>query len=119
MGSSAQRREGRDMATQRELPNGKKSWTKAEIKQLLESSDRAVERGILEIYGRQTNQERMAYSSIVKNGAGFNSHDAAYFSKLAKVLQKPRAHLVKKDMYRARPRMLKYARQLKEIANSR
>lgn len=107
------------MVTQRELPNGKKSWTKAEIKQLLESSDKAVERAILAIYGMQTNQERMAWSSIVKNGVGFNSHDAAYFSKLAKVLQKPRAHLMKDDIHRARPRMLKYARQLKEVANSR
>lgn len=105
---------------QRSLPNEKKTtWTKQEIKELLESSDSAVERAILALYKRQTNQERVSHASVVKNGAGFNSHDAGYFTKLARTLRKRNAHLTKKDFYRARPRIMKYSRQLMKIANGK
>ena len=94
-------------------------WTKAEIKVLLETKDEAVERAIIALYKRQTNGERHTFASVVRNGAGFNSHDAGYFTKLAKQLQRRNVHLSKKVMFQARPRVMKYAGQLRLIANGK
>ena len=101
------------------IEGGRGPWTKAEIVELLESSDKAVERAIVALYKRQTNRERSSMVSIVKNGAGFSSHDAKYFSKLARMLQHKNNHLFPNVIRTARPRIMKYVGQLRYIANGK
>lgn len=95
-----------------------KQWTIIEIRQLLMANSGAVERAVVAIYKRQTGQERDTHSSSVKNGVGFNSHDAPYFSELAKTLLGGH-HILPRELGYSRQAMLKYAKQLRDIANGR
>jgi len=95
-----------------------KEWTKEEIKEMLINSQAWLERGVLAIYSFQTFFEQEAEETTEDNGVGFNAFDANYLSYIAKYLQSGR-HLSGDHVGRCRKRMVKYARQLAEIANSK
>ena len=97
--------------------NGKE-WTKEDVKDLLRRSDKAVERGILRIYTYQTDEEK--YKGITKtvNGKGFSKFDVELLSSFAIQLRQGR-HLTEKQMYKARPKIQKYAGQLLEYIRFR
>lgn len=48
-----------------------KVWTRTEIESLIESNDRAVERGILVLWRRQTADEQNTQETRHTNGRGF------------------------------------------------
>ena len=94
----------------------RKVWTKEEVKELLNSNNKAVMRGILAIYNRQTESEQYCDDTHEVNGVGFNGIDAPFLSNLAKwILDK--GYLTDKQMVIARKKMLKYSQQLADIAN--
>ena len=83
---------------------------------MLETSDKAVERGIVRIYTLQTEQEQMAQETFEFNGIGFNALDAEFLTSLAEQIQK-RGYLTPRQMEFGRKRVLKYAGQLCRISN--
>jgi hypothetical protein len=93
-------------------------WTKAEIINLINTSDRAVERAVLAIYARQTADEQEAGVTSHLNARGFNGSDASYGSYCARWLLKGN-HLTGKHLGRCRSLVRKYHRQLAEDANIR
>ena len=98
------------------LYNGK-VWTKEAVKDLLKRSDKAVERGILRIYSFQTDEEKYVGMTKTVNGKGFSKFDVEILSSFALQLRQGR-HLTEKQMYKARPKIQKYAGQLLEYIRS-
>jgi hypothetical protein len=94
----------------------KKEWTKDEIKHLLETRDLMVERSIVQVYYKQTEDEKMAKDTNHQNGVGFNHVDSQLLSSFAEQIIKGR-HLTQKQMVYARKKIMKYANQIKKIAN--
>lgn len=100
------------MARQKKNYNG---WTKEHIQYLLATSNKAVERALLQIYNRQTAYEQRAQEAQVHNNAGFTAFDAEFLTSVAKgYLQYGR--LTERQMPIVRKKMMKYWKQLLDIA---
>lgn len=99
------------------------TWKRDAINRILNASDIAVERGLIRIYKRQTSDEREFGVSIHANGVGFSKYDDDFGTSLAKWLLN-RDHIpegrrfTRKQMNAARKLVLKYSKQLTDIANS-
>lgn len=100
------------------------TWTKEAIKQNLLENDQWVVRGILAIYDRQTFDEQASHITKHNNGIGFNGVDAEILTSFAEQIIKwmngGKAYsspLSPKQMEIARRKIIKYSRQLAEIAN--
>jgi hypothetical protein len=89
--------------------------TKESIIQLLNTSDKAVERAIIAIYNRQTFAEQSSEKTVEHNGEGFSGFDAEILSSFAKQILKGRS-LSYKQIAIGRKKMVHYTRQLLEIA---
>lgn len=94
-----------------------KLWFEPEIRKLIETNDKMVEHSILQLYACQTSDEQTTGETIHHNGVGFNGCDATLLTSFAKWLLDGR-HLTFKQMLYARKKVVKYAKQLTEIANS-
>lgn len=94
----------------------KTQWDIEKIKKLLETNDKAVSRAIVALYERQTEDEKNRENTVEKNGVGFNGFDAKFFSSLAQQIQSGRT-LSQKQIAFARKGIMKYSKQLAEIAN--
>lgn len=92
-------------------------YTKEQIKDLLVTNDKAVERAILRLYQYQTNTEQVDRETKDKNNVGFNGVDANLLSGFAEWLKSGK-HLTIKQLPYARKKIIKYAGQLANIANS-
>jgi hypothetical protein len=86
-----------------------------QIKSLLMSDNRAVEKGIVAIFHRQTEDEKCDNATHHTNGRGFNYKDADYGSYLARWVINGR-HLTGKHLAAARRMCCLYSRQLEEIS---
>lgn len=93
-----------------------KIWTTDEIVTLIQSNDKAVAKAVIAIYNRQTADEKMIENTTHSNGVGFNASDVRYLSYIAKYCERNQA-LTGKHLDKARQKILKYRRQLVEIAN--
>lgn len=93
-----------------------KVWNEVEITNLLLTNDRAVERGILAIYNRQTESEKRSNATLQSNGEGFAGPDASLGSYYARWIMSGRS-LSGKHLDKARKMTIKYRRQLVEVAN--
>jgi hypothetical protein len=93
------------------------TWTADGIRQLLDRSDRAVERAVVAIYERQTTDEQDVGETRHRNGRGFASCHAHLGSYYAKWVLSGR-HLDGNHILRARRMMRWYAGQLLEVALS-
>jgi len=93
-------------------------WTKDDIINLINISDRAVERAVLAIYARQTDDEKNAGGTKHLNAKGFSGPDAGYGSYCARWVLKGRS-LNGKHLVRCRTMMRRYHRQLREDANKK
>lgn len=91
-------------------------YTRADIIALLERHDKAVERGLVAIYNRQTADERATAHTKHANGVGFSGVDARLGSYLAKWIQSGKP-LTGKHLERGRRIARKYVGQLTDIAN--
>ena len=65
-----------------------KVWTKDEIKGLIESRDDAVVRGMLRIYGLQTESEQVFGDTHEHNGVGFSGVDGGIMSSFTEFYNK-------------------------------
>lgn len=92
-------------------------WTKDSIKTLLDTNAKAVTRGILAIYERQTADEQRADRTSHSNGIGYSAFDAEFMSSLARQIGQGRTLSVK-QMAIGRNKIKRYAGQLAEIANA-
>jgi len=92
-------------------------WEKEEIKGLIETRDDAVVRGMLRIYGLQTESEQVCGGTHESNGVGFSGVDGGIMSSFTEFYNKA-GFLSKKQMVIARKKILKYTGQLTKIANN-
>jgi hypothetical protein len=102
---------------------GGKTWTVEMMRQVLASNDIMVERSILELYKRQTHDEQNDQMTKHHNARGFNGLDAKFLSSLAQWILRPTERkegmrLSIKQREVARKKLMKYAGQLVEIANT-
>jgi len=94
-----------------------KVWNKAEIIKLLETNDKMVFRSVVKLYEYQTDTEQDNAETHVRNGVGFNGHDAAFLSSIA-VQVKAGRPMSAKQLNATRRALLKYSGQLVKIANT-
>lgn len=94
----------------------KKIWTREDIVSLLNTSDRAVERGVVAIWQRQTADEQSTDTTRHSNGIGFSGWSAHSGSYYAKWVESGR-RLTGKHLDKARKIVLHHAAQLTRIAN--
>jgi hypothetical protein len=101
-----------------------KVWTKDEVRSLLERSDEAVWRGVVAIDNRQTSDERAVGDAAHLNGRGWGKFDAKFGGKMAELVRQWQrgesayaAPLSYNQTLATRKLLLKYTRQLTEIAN--
>jgi hypothetical protein len=95
-----------------------KIWSKDEIKELLLKRDSMVEKSIVKIYEKQTQDEQETNETNHNNGVGFNGVDANLLSSFAKQILNGRK-LTEKQMLYARKKIIKYSTQLTKIANGK
>lgn len=93
-----------------------KVWTAEEIKNNIMASDKWAIRGLLAIYNRQTEEEKIAEETMEWNNVGFNGVDSKFMSSVAKFFL-ARNYLTEKQIYNVRKRLVKYCGQLAKIAN--
>lgn len=91
-------------------------WNKDNIKDLLSKYNTMVERSIVQLYERQTADEKQTASTNHENGIGFNGSDAPIMSSFAKQVMRG-VVLSPKQLDIARPKIMKYAGQLAHIGN--
>ena len=99
-----------------EATTKKTKWTVDEIKNTLKTNDRAVVRGVYRIFQLQTSMEQSSETTHNDNGVGFSAYDAKFLTSLAKQVR-DRGTLTDNQILFARPKIIKYAKQLTRIAN--
>ena len=98
------------MALSKVLKNGKE-WTKEDIKNLLSTNAKAVQKAITILYSYQTDDEQVNKETSHVNHKGFNQFDADILSSFAEQLNNGRT-LSQKQLALAFKRMPKYAGQI-------
>ena len=92
-------------------------WTPAAIVTLLSGNNRAVEKGIVAVFNRQTIDEQSTVTTRHSNGIGFNVPDAKLGTYYAKWVMAGR-ELTGWHLSRARELAIKYRAQLADVANT-
>ena len=92
------------------------TYTADFIREKMATDDRWLLRGLLAIYKKQTDSEKMAQETFVKNGVGFNGLDGQIMSSIAEFYMN-RNYITPKQTTVVRRKMGKYAGQLAKIAN--
>jgi hypothetical protein len=95
-----------------------KTWTREQIDTLLRSNPKAVERAIVRLYERQTQDERYDSRTKHDNARGFSSAFASRGSYYARWVQGGR-NLTGRHYESALRIALTHSKQLVEIANGR
>jgi hypothetical protein len=93
-------------------------WDKEKIKQLILTNDEAVERGMVAIYRRQTQDEKQVKATKHNNTIGFSSAHSRLGSYYAQWVLSGK-HLTGYHLVKARKMMMHYSRQLVEVANQK
>jgi hypothetical protein len=101
-----------------EIEKVEPKWNKARILHLLKTNNEMVKRSLLVIYGRQTAEEQNCKDTIETNGVGFSGSDAGILTSIAQWYLE-RGYMSPKQLDIVRKKMLKYTRQLVEIANQK
>lgn len=91
--------------------------TPESIKAKLSTNDAWLWKSILAIYNLQTSEEQNARQTHESNGVGFTGVDAEILSSFAQQLN-AKAFLTPKQTRIAREKMVKYSRQLFNIAHN-
>lgn len=91
-------------------------WTKEEIRDMLVKSDKALIKGMMTIYGYQTDEEQNAGQTVEDNGMGFNGLDAEFLTQMC-LFYTNHGYLTPGQTEWVRKKMLKYAGQLAGHAN--
>ena len=93
-----------------------KIWTKEEIREGLRTSAAWRNNAVVAIYAYQTADEQASGATRHSNGVGFSGCDSGILSSYAQQIKKGRTMSVKQAAIIAK-KILKYSRQLAEIAN--
>ena len=93
-------------------------WNEAKITKLLNENDRAVERAIVAIYDRQTQDEKSASDTKHRNGRGFRANHGTKGSYYARWVLGGR-RLTGHHLENARKIALHYVKQLAIVANAK
>lgn len=93
-------------------------WDKTSIQRLLAENDKAVARAVVAIYQRQTDEEKSSQATVKENGVGFNQADARRGAYYAGYIATS-GRLTGRHLAIGRKMMMKYWRQLAEIANEK
>lgn len=93
-------------------------WKKENMQELLDTNDRAVERGLVAIYRLQTDGERASRTTTNSNNVGFSAFDAEFLSEIAEKCIRWRG-LTPGQIRAVRPKVRRYWRQLCDIANAK
>ena len=103
------------------MPTEARQWSREELLNLLDSNDKFVEKALLKMYNRQTDDEQNGAYTKHDNGVGFNAFDAELltsFAQQANMSVRPHGQrLSRKQMQVARKRLRRYIRQIEEEAN--
>lgn len=91
-------------------------YSRESIKKLLLENDRAVERGIVAIFNRQTSDEKYESATKYRNKIGFNAADSRLGTYYATWIKKGN-RLDTIHLSKARKLITKYSNQLTDIAN--
>lgn len=94
------------------------TWTPETVDALLVNNPRAVERAIVALFARQTEDEKSSDSTRHSNSRGFNAADARKLSFIAKFLGEGK-HLKTETCKRYVAIVRKYRAQLADIANAK
>jgi len=103
-------------ATIEKLQGQPYKYKEGEIKQMLLNSNHAVERGIVAIWKRQTEDEKAAEQTRKKNNIGFSAFHARRGTYYANWINSGR-HLSGKHVDLGRKLILHYTNQLTKISN--
>lgn len=90
-----------------------KVWSKGDVQSLLVSNDKALVRGLMLIYSKQTPAEQAAAVTKEDNKQGFSAADADILTSFAKFYQRA-GFLTMKQLAHARKRVPRYHRQILE-----
>jgi hypothetical protein len=93
-----------------------REWTKDEIKTKVQENQAWLERAILALFEKQTEEEKRAEQTKIVNFKGFNGPDARRMTYYAKWIKSGK-HLSDRFLLDAQKRVLKYCSQLTKIAN--
>ena len=95
-----------------------KTWTRTEIEALINGNDRAVERAMVAIWERQTQDERVTQDVKHNNNCGFSHWSARSGTYFAEWVRSGR-RLTGKHLDKARKIALHHAGQLTDFANGK
>ena len=91
-------------------------WTSEEIRTLIQTNDTVLYGALRKLYDCQTADEVADRTVSHRNGAGFNKIDAGILTSFCEFLNRAGFLTVKQKVI-ARKKMIKYTRQLTELAN--
>ena len=95
------------------------SYTKEQVKDLLATDLKWMERGVIVLYERQTEDEQKSGQTQVYNNRGFNGTDSRYMTWVAKwLLEHKSHHLNEKHRAKVAKSLPKYWGQIMEIIKS-
>ena len=89
------------------------TYTKEFIKEKLSTDIRWIERGVVVLFNRQTEDEKRSSSTISQNGMGFTGSDSHYLTYVSNYLLSGR-HLSGKHLEKVKRVLPKYWRQIQE-----
>jgi hypothetical protein len=91
-------------------------YTKEFIQEKLSNDLRWIERGVLVLFNRQTEDEKSQQVTRWDNGRGFNSSDSRYLTYISKYLIGGR-HLSGRHLEKVSSKLPKYWKQIQEEIN--
>lgn len=99
-----------------EKDKNNKVWTVEEIADLLQRNDKFVINSLIVLYSYQTREEQFDQTTVEANGVGFNAFDAGPLTDIYDWMVKNGIITIKQVNF-VRKKIMKYKRQLTEIAN--
>ena len=87
------------------------SYTKEQIKEKLSTDPRWIERGLIVLFNRQTEDEKTTDTTVHDNGIGFSGTDSRYLSYCSKWILKGN-HLTGNHLDKCSKKLPKYWRQI-------
>jgi hypothetical protein len=95
-----------------------KVWTRTEISYNIANDDHWLERALIALTKRQTEDEKVVEGTKYRNGKGYRPQDARFMTSLTKVIEKG-YKLSDKQKAVARRKIIPYLTQLMNIANQK
>jgi len=96
------------------LLNQKYMYTKEEIQHNLSTNPKWIERSLIVLYERQTQDEQQVGGTFVQNNRGFNSSDSRYLSYCSRWLLQGK-HLDNGHLEKCGGKLKKYWKQIESI----